>query len=244
LQQLCFTGYVYYGLSENSKAENKKGDYGLVLFLEGCPTDVVYYDGRTETQQTGSQASRTLTSFKRLIPEVYKVEARILKAYRALVNGEQPYKNVRITGTAFAGVVEAFSQSQRDGVALLYVESLKLYYFFLFEGGTRIGVFSPDFQVGHLQQLTLPLALPACNTEVVLTVMLANPSDFKSCLDWPILDVSSVGSVISPNKPKVEGFQNDTQTFKVLDEPAAVEWGDLFNLNRFPVGFASSERYT
>ncbi|MEI6043857.1 MAG: hypothetical protein WCS37_05640 [Chloroflexota bacterium] len=225
LQQLRFTGYVYYRLSESNKSE--QGDYGLALFLEGCPTDLVYYEGDTETRQMGMQAYQTLNSFKQLKPEIYKVEARTLKAYRALINGEQPYKNVQINGAIFTNLLETFSQSQRDGVALLYVESLKLYYFFLFEGGTQVGIFGPDFQSGRLQELQPPLALPANNAGIMLTVMLAKPSDLS---ENPALEPNSVGSSFIFQAKTMELPSSGRGQEKLTTEPPAkVNWDGLFD---------------
>lgn len=174
LTRAHFTGYVYYQISAGVNP-SQPGDFGLVLFNGGNISDIVCVTGQKGLKQTGAAAYKALIGL-RLTPIICKVETRILKAYRALVSCEKPQQNIKATKANLAGLFNAFKQSGQDGLVILYLDSLKLHYFLLFEGGTQVGVFGPEAKTGHLQLLTAPLALPAVDTNATMTLMLAGKS--------------------------------------------------------------------
>jgi len=167
LTRAHFTGYMYYRIN------NSQGDYGLVLLHDGTVTDMVYASGTTGAKQTGSQAYQTLAT-QSFTPEIFKVEAKILKAYRALVACEKAQRNLKPTRENCTSILTAFQQSRRDGIVLFYVDKLKLHYFFLFEAGVQVGVFGPDAKSGRLQPLATPLAMPTADASATITVLLAS----------------------------------------------------------------------
>ncbi len=115
---------------------------------------------------------------------------RILKAYRAMMTQAAPYRVVRATKESFGAVIQAFKQSGRDGVVLFNLDKLKLHYFFMFEGGTQVGVFGPDAKSGHLQSLSAPLAWPTSDANAFLTIMLAGKSSVSDLSSKNLSDLT------------------------------------------------------
>ncbi len=187
LSQAHFTGYAYY----NSPTE--QGDWGLVLFWQGRVTDVIY-QGQPSNRQTGGAAQQTLQKIARQ-PEIYRVEERVLKGYRGVVACDHPQTNIVVNKTNFNALVAAFRQSARDGLIILYVDKLKLHYFFLFEGGANVGLFAPESKSGRLAPTAAPLALPGNDPASHFTVLPANK------IDGAVLPAIRVESPVLPTQP-------------------------------------------
>ena len=164
-----FTGYVYY---KSQPGRGNLGEFGLVLLVDGRVADVLYSATGTGPRQSGMQAFQILEKLK-LKLHICKVEVRILKAYRAMLTQAAPYRVVKATKESFGAVIQAFKRSGRDGVVLFNLDKLKLHYFFMFEGGTQVGIFGPDSKSGYLQPLSAPLAWPTSDSNAFLTIMLA-----------------------------------------------------------------------
>jgi hypothetical protein len=209
LIHIHFTGYVYY---RPKTSTNQDGNYGLVLFNNGNITDIIYAIGINGTKQTGAEAYEILAS-QNLIPEIYKVELPVLKAYRAIISSEKPQR-FPATKENFARIMTAFKQSGRDGVVLFYVDKLKLHYFFLFENGLQVGVFGTDSKSGRLQPLAAPLALPTVDSGASIMVMLANRTTSQ--------ENSEIMAAIARVKPKEvsPNVSNDPS----ISAPEAVKW--------------------
>ena len=211
LSRAHFTGYAYYNLAS-------KGDWGLVLFLAGSVTDIIYSQGSPAIRQVGEVARRSLEGVGQL-PQLYRVEENVLKAYRGLVACDQPRSNISATKANFNALTNAFQQAQRDGVIILYVDRLKLYYFFLFEKGVSVGLFAPESRTGRLAPLAAPLALPGADANASFTILPANR------LSKPVL---AVPSPTLPAKPVVPArltpppvFQFDIPTESVAPHAGA-----------------------
>jgi hypothetical protein len=168
LTRTGFTGYIYYQPEQLSN----KGGFGLVIIVEGVVSDVVNYAGDDSPRISGNAALQAINQYK-VTPQINKVALRILKAYRALINSEKSKTGIKLSKTAFVNAVAAFKQSNKDGLILVYVDKLKLHYFFLFEGGKQVGIFGPDFKSGHLQPLAAPLALPVEDANALMSVLVA-----------------------------------------------------------------------
>ncbi len=186
-----FTGCIYYRLGNNATSRTQ---YGLVLLIEGKPCDVVYHPGSELSTQKGQDAFQALGNLD-LTPEIYKVEIRTLKAYRGLVSPEETTQVYEASNANFAKIIQAFKQSGRDGVVLLYFNSLKLHYFLMFENGLQVGIFSTDANSGRLQPLSAPLALPTNGKEATMTMQLvAKPSEMTA----PTIPVVNKPQLIQP----------------------------------------------
>jgi hypothetical protein len=168
LARAHFTGYIYY----HSSQENYNSGYGLVLMLDGVASDVVYHSGGNNPRLTGVEAYKAIAT-QNFNSKINKVDGRVLKAYRAMINSEKSQTDIKLTKATFASAVTAFKQTNRDGLILVYVDKLKLHYFFFFEAGNQVGVFGSDFKSGQLQPLTAPIALPAEDANALMSVMLA-----------------------------------------------------------------------
>lgn len=170
LVQHKFTGYVYY---VPEKRSNPSGNFGLALLIEGQITELLYELGSPTNRLTGQAAYKTLSALS-LKPQIYKVDIRLLRAYRALLDWKQQPRQLSATPANFSQMLKAFEQAGRDGVVQMYASSLKLHYFFLFEGGKQVGVFGADYNSGRLHALSAPLALPATDPAATLVIMLAS----------------------------------------------------------------------
>jgi len=219
LVRLHFTGYIYYRLKQGS---GNRGDFGLVLLDNGKVTDIIHVQAVSGARQTGWEAYQTLHSLE-LTPEIYKVEARVLKAYRAIVSCEKP-RQTEATQEIFGNVLGAFKQSRRDGVVIYHVDRLKLYYFFLFEGGLQVGVFGPDAKSGRLQPLSTPLAFPATDASASMTVMLASRAHGLEAKDKPLSSQSQpeviIGEQVQPPRPVIATVSEASEQ----SLPGAVDW--------------------
>ncbi len=169
LARAHFTGYAYYRPVNVSDA-NMSVIFGLVLLKDGNITDLICTDSQRKNGYSGAEAYKKLAELMLSI-EIYKVEVRILKAYRAIIAGKKLYQNIKVTKTSFAGISVAFQKSSRDGAVLLYIDKLKLHYFFLFESGLQVGIFGPDAVSGRLKLLSTPLAFPSAESDITMTVM-------------------------------------------------------------------------
>jgi len=192
LSRSHFTGCIYYRLGDN---ETSRTQYGLVLIIDGKTSDVIYHPSSQVATQNGNLALQALSGLN-LTPEIYKVETRTLKAYRGLVSPEETTQVYGASNANFARILEAFKQSRRDGVVLLYFDSLKLHYFLMFENGLQVGIFGTDANSGRLQSLSAPVALPTNEKEATMTVQLVakntaieapvNTSSNKPVLNQPL----------------------------------------------------------
>ena len=154
LARAHFTGYAYYR-PVNVSGANMTVIFGLVLLRDGNITDFICADSQREKGYSGAEAYKVLAGLMLSI-EIYKVEIRILNAYRAIIAGEKLYQNIKVTKASFAGISVAFQKSRRDGAVLLFIDKLKLHYFFLFESGVQVGIFGPDAGSGRLKLLSTP----------------------------------------------------------------------------------------
>ncbi|MEI7555857.1 hypothetical protein [Candidatus Chlorohelix sp.] len=235
LQRFRFTGYIYYHLDSTTHVEAQQ-QYGLALFYDGYNLDIVYHNEHEEARLFGQNAFEKLDAF-RLHPEIYKVEARVLKAYRALVSGEKPYQDIKASKANLTKIHEAFKQSRQDGVALLYFDSLKLYYFFFYERGLQIGIYGPEPNTGKLQLLTGALAVPPSDSKALITVMLATPIK-KTKPDAKLNPIQpsseDIGTIISR--------QLDASKANLPEISGAVDWGDLFSKVKDPTVSTEARR--
>ncbi|NWJ45531.1 MAG: hypothetical protein HXX08_06610 [Chloroflexi bacterium] len=237
LQKFRFTGYIYYHLDSVTQVEAQQ-QYGLALFYDGSNLDIVYHNENEEKRLFGSLAFEKLAAF-RLHPEIYKVEARVLKAYRALVSGNKPYQDLKASKANLTKIHEAFKQSHQDGVALLYFDSLKLYYFFFYEGGAQIGIYGPEPNTGKLQLLTGALAVPPSDSKALITVMLATPAgktkpESAAKLNPAQPSSEDIGTIISR--------QLDASKSNLPEISGAVDWGDLFSKVKDPTVSTEARR--
>ncbi|NWJ97641.1 MAG: hypothetical protein HXX20_17780 [Chloroflexi bacterium] len=170
LSGINLTGYAYYPLKKNG---NLYGGFGLVVFYEGNVTDLICDPGDDVAWHYNLNAYELLSELC-LAPQVYRVAPSILRASRALIQSKESLYQLKPTSENFLRSVKSLQESRRDGVIIFYVDTLRLHYFFLFECGVQLGVFSPDPKTGCLQVLNTPIALPAENPSASLTVMLAN----------------------------------------------------------------------
>jgi hypothetical protein len=166
-----FTGCVYYR-PDGRRPNQKLGDFGVALLHNGNLSDIISVAGHGP-RQTGRQALLQLSETN-FVPEIYRVEERILKAYRGLVACDKPIRDIKANQANLLNLMNSLKQARRDGVIILYLDSLKMHYFFLVEDGTRVGIFGPNFNTGQLQPLNAPLALPAADTNARMTVMVAS----------------------------------------------------------------------
>ncbi len=223
LRRAHFTGYVYYRLDQTGP-DAALGDCGLVLFNSGTITDILYQAGDTGQRQTGSMAYHKLAGL-RLVPEIYRVQSRILKAYRAIIACDNPQRNIKVTKANFTNLMTAFKQSRRDGVVILYLDSLKLHYFFLFESGIQVGVFGPESKSGHLVPLASALVLPSVDAQARMSVLIAGKPG--------IVAPTAQAAVASPPSPgPVQVLPSSTPDFfdppgVQAPTPEAVDWSGL-----------------
>jgi hypothetical protein len=207
-----FTGYIFYDLPQS------KTGYALGLFINGNCTDFTLHQADNQTDLKNQEAYQKLAKLE-LIPQICKVEERILKSYRALVACAWSQEDVPLSQNNFAGAITSFKQSARDGIILVYLDSLKLHYFFFFEGGNQVGVFGSHANTGQLQPLSAPLALPTADANARMNILLANPPKTLN------LNLASL-----PEK--------SNQPFMPVNEelvplPEAVNWGtDIVNISR------------
>lgn len=167
-----FTGCVYYR-SDGKQRNQKSGDFGVTLFHNGNLSDILYAAAGNGPSQTGRQALLQLSETN-FVPEIYRVEERILKAYRGLVACGKPIRDIKANQANLLSLMNSLKQARRDGVIILYLDSLKMHYFFLVEDGIQVGIFGPNFNTGQLLPLNTPLALPASDTNARMTVMVAS----------------------------------------------------------------------
>ena len=165
---MAFSGYIYYRTDQKT---SQHGDFGLVLVDDNGPTDLLYQVGKTGERFHADSALEKLTKHTGLL-EIYKVEPPILRAYRALLNQTQPASQTRTTRQGLATALAEMTQSRLTGVVSLYLNNLKLHYFFLFERGQRLGVFVADPHSGRLHAPVAPLALPNGDFDAFMSLSL------------------------------------------------------------------------
>ncbi len=228
LTRARFTGYVYYRPVNAPQGSNRQDNFGLIVLINGTISDIVYAGNGWTSQEQGLQAYQTLSSVK-VAPEIYKVDLRILKAYRTLLAYETPIREFQTSQTNFAGVIAAFKQSNRDGVVIIYADSLKLHCFFLFEQGLQVGVFGSDFKSERLQELSALGAFPITDVTTSMTVMLAKKItafDLPAPLPVPSNSTSSSQEMAIP---LFEAFENKSSKPDKLALPEALNWNSTLN---------------
>lgn len=236
LAGLRFTGCAYY----QRASQQHRDEFGLVLLADGSVTDMLYVNGHTGERQQGLAALQNLGRLN-LKPEVYKVKARVLKAYRGLVACARSIPNLKVDQANFVKLLQFFKQARYDGVILLYLDTLKLHYFFLIEGGTQVGVFGPTSQSGQLQPLAMPIALPASDVQARMTGMIAAPSVL---LNWKTHSVSP-RVAIKPTELIVPNATPESVSANGM-EAAKMDWSALFKSSAVPntsaISSASSQK--